>query len=226
MNSQRSIRGNEEHFINKEKPHYDQTDYQEIRASEQYMKHKTPMTMERASDFGRSKVGEAQSFISRKSAYMTEENPREQIIDSQSYFLKENAHFEEDEEKKSKAATDQNFFKKDNPVRGDIYSIQHTMSSNEHFLQKSQAEYSRDLQIKTKEEMNEFAQQSEDMTGKSVSGESEVANHQPFNALQDFVNQNSGRGNVSNYQKSKQTEPSPRQGNNTFTNPTTTQSQT
>lgn len=44
------------------------------------------------------------------------------------------------------------------------------------------------MQIKVKEEMNEFAQQSEDMTGKSVSGESEVANHQPFNALQDFVN--------------------------------------
>lgn len=31
--------------------------------------------------------------------------------------------------------------------------------------------------------------ESEDITGKSVSGESEVANHAPFNALTDFVNQ-------------------------------------
>ena len=77
MNSARSINGHEQQFFEKDQPVFAQTDYDDIHASQQFMKQKTPMTRENASDFNKSRAGEAESFIDRKSAYMTDENPRE-----------------------------------------------------------------------------------------------------------------------------------------------------
>jgi hypothetical protein len=110
----------------------------------------------------------------RKSAHHQNESPRE-LEESEGYIAKVSASYEKDEMRKSRAGTSQNFFKKTDPVRGDVSA---GGAVSEQFFDKSDADYGRDKYHRSvKGQDNEFAAQSEDITGKSVSGESEVANH-------------------------------------------------
>ena len=75
-------------------------------------------------------MGDPEEFLERKSAFNAKVGtPREALRESQNYFNKESALYQKDDGKVSKEDTGQNFFKQDEPIRGDILSRDKTVSA-------------------------------------------------------------------------------------------------
>lgn len=107
---------------------------------------KTPEILDFASDNLKSKLGDPEDFIDRKSAFHDKDDSQREVIqESQNYFNKESALYQKDDGQVSRAATGQAFFKQDEPIRGDILSRDKTVSAEPQtfFNPVAQAEYGR-----------------------------------------------------------------------------------
>lgn len=215
--TKRSVNKTEEYF-QPESPLFSQTGHDQKSRQhheEEYFRARTPLKGQVSPEDMLRTQDEAQ--VNREQPFKDRASPK-YLTDHQEYVEKAGAYFSKDGSQRSRLGTDQDFMNMEEPVkgradhksksitedfinkgdpaRGKATDDDQSKSVSEKFFEKSQAQFGKDKYDRSRGDEREFENQSEDITGKSVSGESEVANHQPFNALNDLVVNNPNQSGI------------------------------